>query len=104
MLEDIISGKPTTCGSDRYELKHLARTTVCRDGTTLSVQASHYHYCAPRDNYGPYTAVEVGYPTATPPESWAKYADGEYPASVYGYVPVELVREFVAAHNGEEVS
>lgn len=104
MLENIISGKPTTCGSDRYELKRMSPAIRCRDGTTLSVQASRYHFCAPRENHGPYKAIEVGYPTATPLESWAKYADGEYPATVYGYVPVELVREFVATHGGEEVS
>lgn len=35
---------------------------VCKDGTSLSVQANEYVYCAPRDNYGPYYEVEVGFP------------------------------------------
>ena len=36
---------------------------VCKDGTTLSVQASEFHYCTPRDNKGPYTHVEIGFPS-----------------------------------------
>ena len=30
------------------------------NGVELSVQASEYHYCSPRDNDGPWTSVEVG--------------------------------------------
>jgi len=32
---------------------------VCRDGTVLSVQASHSHYCTPKNNDGPWTSLEV---------------------------------------------
>ncbi len=32
---------------------------TCGDGTVLSVQAGHYHYCEPRDNTGPWSHVEV---------------------------------------------
>ena len=78
----------------------------CMDGTILSVQASHYHYCWPRNDFGPYESMEVGYPTAPPPDSWRKYLDGDPDddpcSSVYGYVPVELVEEFVALHGGEK--
>jgi hypothetical protein len=70
---------------------------TCQDGTTLSVQASYAHYCLPRGDEAPYDAVEVGYPSVTPGPEWAPYQDG----SVYAYVPVELVREFIEQHGGE---
>lgn len=35
---------------------------VCKDGTKLSVQASEYHYCEPKNNTGPWTAFETGTP------------------------------------------
>lgn len=78
----------------------------CKDGISLSVQASRYHYCTPRDNTGPYTHVEVGFildeneNQVIPPESWRNYSDGEFPNSVYGYVPLTLVVEFIIDHGG----
>ncbi len=39
------------------------RAVVCADGTTLSVQASSTHYCSPRDDDGPWSAVEIGFPS-----------------------------------------
>lgn len=84
---------------------------VCKDGTTLSVQASIFHYCIPRDNVGPYTCVEVGYivdkeeNTITPPETWREYSsDNEFPTDVYGYVPLTLVIEFIILHGGIDPS
>ena|SRR5687767_14087325 len=74
---------------------------VCADGTTLSVQASRLHYCEPRDNVGPWTAVEVGYMTAQPEPSWVRYRDGDDWRGIYGFVPVELVREHIKIHGGE---
>jgi hypothetical protein len=62
---------------------------------------------------GPYYAVEVGFPSERPepwdsdddadPRCWRTYAESkENPTgSVYGYVPVELVRALVASHGGE---
>ena len=55
-------------------------------GTRLSVQASRFHYCLPRDDMGPYTRVEVMHPNA--PEEWSQYNDCE---NVYAYVPIEMV-------------
>lgn len=77
---------------------------VCADGESLSVQASRTHYCSPRDCYGPWEAVEVGFPSVPVPE-WAAFKDGPQladTAAVFGYVPVELVRAFIAAHGGEK--
>lgn len=88
------------------EYKPLAKRHTCKDGTTLSIQASESHYCTPRDNFGPYTEVEVGYikdkngKDMVPPKSWSKYADGDFPSSVYGYVPIKVVQKFCDRHGG----
>lgn len=75
---------------------------ILMDGTSLSVQAARYFYCTPCDNIGPYTAVEVGYPSARPPELWKEYcADWKDPcATVYDRVPIELVLFYIAARGG----
>lgn len=75
----------------------------CADGTSLSVQASASHYCDPRDNDGPWDALEVGYPSAPPPASWDVHQDGAG-SSIYACVPVRLIQEFIAAHGGEKAS
>lgn len=63
-----------------YEHKELAERVVCKDGTTISVQASFHHYCTPRSNLGPYTHVEV----------WS------------AQVPIEVVAQFIDNHGGFE--
>src|SRR5690606_22160819 len=76
---------------------------VCRDGFRMSVIAGAGTDCTPRPDWpavagevpadypGPYTHVEVGYPSARPEpwDQWARYADDpEDPTdTVYGYVP-----------------
>jgi hypothetical protein len=51
-------------------------------------------------------AFEVGYildksgHPMTPPEDWREYSDGDFPSTVYGYVPVELVEAFIESHGG----
>ena len=105
LLDAIINGHGSEIKeliAGMYSYKELASKIVCQDGVEISVQCSRFHYCEPRSDDGPYTAVEVGFPTEDPPESWAEYADGNYPADVYGYVPAELVRQFIESHGGEQ--
>lgn len=75
---------------------------VCKDGTRLSVQASQYHYSEPRTDKGPYTEVEVGFPSIKPPDTWAQYCeDWDNPTdTVYAGVPTILVEDFIASHGG----
>lgn len=74
---------------------------VCADGLTLSVQASRYHYCAPRDSEGPWFKVEVGFPSAECPELMEWCESPESPTqTVYGYVPIEVVEKLIDAHGG----
>ena len=91
---DLIINRGQHAGHD------LSPKIKCADGTELSVQASSFHYCTPRLDCGPYTEVEVGFPTSPPPASWEPYADGPNP-DVWGCVPVELVRQFIDNHGGE---
>lgn len=102
--------------TDRFKLDNHVR---CVDGFVVSVLAGEALYCSPRpnsyglgdvpDDYpGPYTAVEVGFPTERPEpwdgdDGWAQYADDpdDPTETVYSYVPVDMVRALVAAHGGE---
>ena len=73
----------------------------CVDGTTLSVQASSGHYCRPRSNHGPYTEVEIGYPSI-PILECIEYAESKehLTSTVYAFVPIGLVVEFITNHGG----
>ncbi len=88
--------------------KENAPRLTMANGESLSVQASRTHYCSPREDAGPYSKVEVGFPSVAPPDSWAEYFDGDWEnedrtGSVYGYVPIELVAEFIEANGGIDV-
>jgi hypothetical protein len=83
---------------------------ICADGVSLSVQANEYAYCSPRinglDKWSHYIKVEVGFITDsnnipfTPPDSWRVYSDGSFPSDVYGYIPKEMVEDFIKSHGG----
>jgi len=73
----------------------------CTDGFEMSVQASKFNYCTPRNNDGPYSQVEVGFPSAREEMlmEWAE--DPEDPTgTVYGWVPVSVVTNVIAKHGG----
>jgi hypothetical protein len=79
----------------------LAKRVTCKDGFSISVQATRGGYCAPRENIGPWYEVECGYPSAKP-ELIAQYAEQEDrpTETVYGYVPIELVEQLIQLHGG----
>ncbi len=78
---------------------------VCKDGFKMSVQASKTHYCEPRDDIGPYRAVEVGYPSSYD-HLLMEYIDSyidrdlEPTNAVYGWVPVHVIQMIIDAHGG----
>lgn len=84
------------------EIPKFYERVRCADGANVSVQAGAYLYSTPRDNQGPYTHIEAGFPSVVPPASWMPYADNDldYTEVVYGYMPVELVAEFINVHGG----
>ena len=86
----------------------------CVDGFKVSVIANEVAYCAPRpgwgdgvpDDYeGPFHEVELGFPSERPEPwaDWEQYAEShENPTgTVYGYVPVGMVRALIALHGDE---
>lgn len=99
-FDEIVAGDLPFDGGIR-----LVARLQCADGTTLSVQASRFHYCTPRGDTGPYSRLEVGYPSAEPPRTWREYFDGDWEnddhkESVYGYVPVGKIAWFIRRHGG----
>ena len=81
-------------------LSHVPRVE-CIDGFSMSVQASISHYCTPRDNCGPWSNVEVGYPSAEEPMLLSYAEDEEEPTdTVYGYVPFDIVADVIQKHGG----
>lgn len=81
---------------------------VCKDGCKLSVQASDTHYSTPREDRPdvPYTHIEIGFPQGAIPESWREYAESHYSDNpdpndtVYPYLPIELLDEYITLHGG----
>lgn len=90
--------------SDHSSVYQPRPRIVCGDCTTLSVQANSCMYCLPRNNDGPYTHVEVGYPSVKPEpwDKWCDYAeDSQNPTeTIYAFVPVDLVLEYIESHGG----
>lgn len=85
----------------RYDMIAHAPVLVCSDGFQMSVQASRTHYCAPRDNQGPWCAVEIGFPSARDEKLMPFAEDPEKPTeTVYSYVPIDVVAAVVEAHGG----
>ena len=81
-------------------MKKYKRVT-CDDGFSMSVQASVSAYCTPRNDSGPYSEVEVGYPNCRD-EMLIQYAENpDRPTeTVYGYVPCLTVYMVITAHGG----
>jgi hypothetical protein len=68
----------------------------CQDGFQMSVQASESHYCEPKQNHGPWSKVEIGYPKPYEPalEQWHDMDN------IYVFVPIEVVCEVIEKHGG----
>ena len=86
--------------------KHNPRI-VCSDGFSISVQGSSFIYATPREDNpaNGYTHVECGFPSTRPKTvELRNYAElcgtDDYTETVYGYVPVEVVRAELDAHGG----
>ena len=77
----------------------------CADGFNVSVQTGYGNYCHPRDNEGPWSSVELGFPSHPMP-TLAEYCESDEAAAptitdtVWGYVPLEKVAAVIAAHGG----
>lgn len=85
-------------GSDYLVRPHVR----CADGFKVSVQASKFHYCTPRETLAEaYSKVELGYPNMVEPLIMDYAEDADRPKdTVYGYVPVEVVDKVIEKHGG----
>jgi hypothetical protein len=79
----------------------MFKRIFCADGLTFSAQVRESAYCTPRQDNGPWTAVEVGFPSEKVDEfmQYAENAD-DPTGTVYGWVPVEVVEQVVEKHGG----
>lgn len=76
---------------------------VCADGFKMSVQASYFHYCEPRETLSAcnYDAVEIGFPSIEEPLIMEYAENPEVPRkTVYGWVPISVVDEVLIKHGG----
>lgn len=92
-----------------HETTHIRPRVFFADGISLSIQASEYAYCSPRQRiqqpWDFYSLVEVGYiydkdsQPFSPPDTWRQYQSGN--DEIWAYVPVSVAKEFIADHGGE---
>ena len=69
----------------------------------MSVQASLTSYSSPREDIGPYIAVEIGFPSAPDPLIIGYAEDVDRPTeTVYGWVPIGVVQALIIKHGGIE--
>ena len=69
---------------------------VCRDGTSLSIQASHGHYSLPRSSdCSAYSHVEILHYGKKFPLRWYIQEDG-----IHKRVPANVVRKTILQHGG----
>lgn len=79
------------------------RRAVCKSGLSLSIQASRWHYCSPKqDNASSYTTVEVGFPERDgKPVRLRSLGPAESRRSaVWAYVPVEALDRLLKRNGG----
>ena len=74
----------------------------CADGFSISVQAFDSSYCIPRQNEGPHTHMEGGFPSVEPSQQLAAYAENrdDLCETVYPYVPREVFEREFESHGG----
>ena len=77
---------------------------TCNNGLIFSLQTTRTHYCTPRNDKGPWTHVEIGFPSRKV-ESLMPYADGAWrdcppTDDVYAYVPMDVVQKMIDDNGG----
>ena len=78
---------------------------TCKDGFSVSVQCSEFHYCNPRKTYtdvAKYESFELGFPSELDPLI-AEYAEEKDTVeTVFGRVPRDIVEKLLMSHGGVE--
>jgi hypothetical protein len=82
-------------------MKNNYKFVYFNSGFGVSIQAKKTNYCTPRDDAGPYTEVELGFPTAPEPLIAGFADEPDRPTeTVYGYVPAGVVQALIIKHGG----
>ena len=91
----------TTSHPNVFTSRSFLGRVTCKDGFTVSIQASARHYSLPRVDEGPWTHVELGYPSQPDPLI-SGYAEdfGDLTQTAYPYVPQEVVSCLIQSHGG----
>lgn len=71
----------------------------CKDGFEMSVQASEFHYCEPKELLadGEYTKWEVGFPTEEDPDLLPYRQNDD---DVFPWVPTAVINAIIQKHGG----
>jgi hypothetical protein len=82
-------------------MSHQYTRLQCNTGFNISVQASSRSYCTPRTDTGPYTHVELGFPSE-PDDLIKSYAEdsADQTGTVYGWVPAGILKALIIKHRG----
>jgi hypothetical protein len=82
-------------------MKPNGRSLECKSGFVVSCQASQTNYSTPRNDAGPYSQVELGFPNAEEPLIIGYADDPDDPTgTVYGYVPAYVITALIMKHGG----
>jgi len=81
---------------------YLRKRAKCADGFTVSIQASRYHYCEPKQTFSDkFKSLELGYPSKRDKLIMPYAESPESPKrTVYPYVPWDVVEKLVKKHGG----
>lgn len=95
--------RPLPPGDPDESIREPVLPIYCYDGFYLSVQAGQFLYSTPRIDHAPFTAVEVGFPSAPVPmlEAYKDTPSRRDEDAVFCYVPIELVVDLINQHGGE---
>ena len=87
-------------GSERGTGLVVYPKALMKDGFSISIQASEFHYCNPRLSVGPWNEMELGFPSELDP-ILDEYAEEPGTSdTVFGYVPIAIVNELISKHGG----
>lgn len=80
---------------------HPYPQVICVNGLRMSLQVGEYLYCTPRSNTGPWSAIEIGFPSREVAAFMPYCEDPERPTdTVYGYVPLHIVAKVIQEAGG----
>ena len=84
-------------------IRRARKRVVCKDGFSMSVQASEHHYCYPKVSLldQRYESVEIGFPSKKESLLMPYAFDPEKPTkTVYEFVPAKIVLTIIDIHGG----